>query len=235
MKSKLRKMLLTAAGTMLFISGLRAQSLPPFLSVQSVGSAGGDQGLYLKTDTAGNIYSSGFITASSATFGSFTLNAPPPTASFNYVAKQDASGTYQWAIALPKYNTAPTDNWKIYMTTDPVGNVYTTGSFTGSITFGSTTLTAPGTDQSTYITKQATDGSYTWAIMITDPGAGGGSSPTGIFADSLGSVYLLGAFIGTVDIDPGAGTVNLTASTTNGRNVYILKLNNAGDYVWPGP
>jgi hypothetical protein len=49
--------------------------------------------------------------------------------------------------------------------------------------------------------------------------------------DAAGNVYLYGVFFGTVDFDPGTGTVNVTPSPY-GCNVYIAKYDANGNYLW---
>jgi hypothetical protein len=48
--------------------------------------------------------------------------------------------------------------------------------------------------------------------------------------DNQGNVYASGMFQGTIDFDPGAGVTNL--SSGGGRNMFIQKLNPAGDLLW---
>jgi len=53
-----------------------------------------------------------------------------------------------------------------------------------------------------------------------------------VTVDSMGNVYTAGQFYGTVDFDPGPGTVNLSSGTTIGSSVYITKISPAGNLVW---
>ena len=214
-----------------FFLNLSAQTLPPYQWVKTAGSTGSDRVTRLKADGAGNLYSTGLFTTS-ITLGSFTLT-PPSSANGNFVAKQDANGNYLWAMALPRFSASSTPLWLTVLAVDAAGNVYTAGRFTGSLTFGSTTLTSPGTaiDYSVYVTKQDTDGNYLWAVMISDPGAAGTvATLNSIFADAAGNVYLTGRFSGTLDFDPGAATANLAGVTL--QNVFIAKLDNGGNYSW---
>lgn len=48
--------------------------------------------------------------------------------------------------------------------------------------------------------------------------------------DPNGNILTVGTFAGTVDFDPGAGVSNLTATST--KDVYISKLNAAGNFLW---
>lgn len=61
-------------------------------------------------------------------------------------------------------------------------------------------------------------------------GAGGIDNAASVALDASGNVYTLGYFEGTVDFDPGAGTVNLTS---NGLfDVFVTKSDMAGNLIW---
>lgn len=117
------------------------------------------------------------------------------------------------------------------ITTDKNGNVYTTGYFGGVLDFdpgpSSFTLQSAG-NKDIFISKLDALGNFSWAKRI---GAIGDDSGRSIALDSIGNVYLAGSFQNTVDFDPGAGTFTLTTPNSN-DDVFILKLNNAGNFVW---
>ncbi|MEP7170916.1 MAG: hypothetical protein ABI855_16225, partial [Bacteroidota bacterium] len=48
--------------------------------------------------------------------------------------------------------------------------------------------------------------------------------------DAFGNVYMIGAFQGTVDFDPGAGTFNLTS--VGSTDIFICKLDISGNFLW---
>ena len=48
--------------------------------------------------------------------------------------------------------------------------------------------------------------------------------------DSEGNLFVVGNFMGTVDFDPGPGVVNKISN--GGSDIYILKLNSAGNFLW---
>jgi hypothetical protein len=220
--------------TILFVfsfGNLSAQSLATFQWVKTSASGGADRAVDLKADAAGNLYTTGFFSSSSFTLGAFTLTPPSGTVG-NFIAKQDAAGNYLWAKAVPKLSVSAINSWLVSLAVDDAGNVYTAGRFSGSITLGSTTLTAPGSasDYSVYVTKQDTDGNYLWSVMISDGPGASFAYNDGIFADAAGNVYLTGKFVGTLDFDPGPGTANLTGVTAH--NAFIVKLDNLGNYSW---
>lgn len=74
----------------------------------------------------------------------------------------------------------------------------------------------------------AADGLFEWVQAF-----GGVTSevPVDIARDSAGAIVVVGTYSSaTSDFDPGPGTATLTAF--GGNNVYVLKLDAAGDFVW---
>ena len=69
---------------------------------------------------------------------------------------------------------------------------------------------------------------YVWAKML--PG-NVESIQRGTAVDAAGNVYIYGNFWGTVDFDPGAGTVNVTPPIY-GTSTYIAKYDANGNYLW---
>ncbi len=61
---------------------------------------------------------------------------------------------------------------------------------------------------------------------------GGTSTDFGhsIAVDDFGNIYTTGAFAGTVDFDPGAGTYNLASAGET--DIFISKLDASGNFVW---
>lgn len=68
---------------------------------------------------------------------------------------------------------------------------------------------------------------FRWATQLEGIGNDEGHS---VAVDSSGNVYTTGFFSATADFDPGPGTFNLTSA--GGTDVFISKLNNAGNFVW---
>jgi hypothetical protein len=75
---------------------------------------------------------------------------------------------------------------------------------------------------------QAEDGDFTWA---TGFGQTADDEGYDIFVDAAGNVFTTGYFRGTVDFDPGPGTLALT-SAANSRDIFISKLDSGGNLVW---
>ncbi len=69
---------------------------------------------------------------------------------------------------------------------------------------------------------------FTWADTW---GGTANDSGNSVAIDGLGNAYVVGAFRGTVDFDPGSGVHNHT-SKDDSLDVYLSKFDSAGDYVW---
>ena len=167
-------------------------------------------------DTSGNIYVTGrFVT--DVQFGATTL-----TNSGNisiYVAKMNSSGSWVWAYQ----STGSGNAYGNGITIDTSGNLYITGYFTGSTTFGSTTLTnSSGYDA--FIAKMNSSGTWVWATQSTH--TSGNAEAYAIAIDSSSNLYITGKF----DTDSTFGSTTLTNSGTDA--IYVAKMNSSGSWIW---
>jgi len=116
--------------------------------------------------------------------------------------------------------------------TDLNGNVYTTGYFTGSIDLdpGVATLSVNSSGlQDIFISKLDLNGNLIWAKKI---GGLGNDIAYSITIDNNGSIYLTGAFHNVVDFDPGAGMQYLYSASSSSQDIFILKLDTSGNFIW---
>lgn len=114
---------------------------------------------------------------------------------------------------------------------DADGNIYTTGTFSGTVDFdpgpGTYNLTSAGV-MAIFISKMDSSGNFIWAKQFSDVNGVKAASQF-ITIDAFGSVYTTGHFQGTYDFNPGLGTFNLFSSQ---RGIFISKLDTAGNFVW---
>ena len=113
---------------------------------------------------------------------------------------------------------------------DPQGNVFITGTFRDTTDFD------PGsgvyemsvtTGDDIYICKYSATGALIWAKQILGVMS---ASPMDMIVDQQGSILICGSFAGTTDFDPGT---NVHEVSSNGSNdIFILKLDNDGNFVW---
>lgn len=113
---------------------------------------------------------------------------------------------------------------------DANANVYTTGSFKGTVDFdpgpGVYNMTSSG-NADIFIQKLDSSGNFISAIRI-----GGYSFDIGrcIKLDGAGNIYIAGYFQSNVDFNPGPGTFNMISS--GAYDTFILKLDNNGNFIW---
>lgn len=191
------------------------------------GGTNSDVGKAVYADNAGNVYVIGEFYNS----GDFDPGAGVTTLSSNgfndiFVAKFDVNGDQLWAVSIGGTQF----DFAYDIAADILGNVYITGSFSGTVDFdpgaGTENLTSIA-QSDIFITKLNASGDLVWAKNI-----GGASSSEGraLAINTPSNIYLTGNFGGTVDFDPGAGTTNLTSAGNN--DVFVLKMNSGGDLVW---
>ena len=113
---------------------------------------------------------------------------------------------------------------------DAAGNIYSTGSFTGTHDFdpgpGVYNLTQPS-GNGVYISKLDPNGNFIWAKQFTTWNA----KPYSITVDPAGNVYTTGFYQQVADFDPGPGVFNLNTFST-GSDVFVSKLDNNGNFIW---
>ncbi|MCF8371808.1 MAG: PKD domain-containing protein [Bacteroidales bacterium] len=113
---------------------------------------------------------------------------------------------------------------------DAEGNLYVTGSFTGTADFdpgpGTFNLSAAG-GPDIFLAKYNVLGQLMWAKSI-----GGSATESGedIAIDNVGNVYITGYFQGIVDFDPGSNVLDLSSNGL--KDIFISKFNPNGNLVW---
>lgn len=135
---------------------------------------------------------------------------------------------FEWVVSI---GAATTFSGGYGIGHDDLGNVYVAGRFTGTADFdpgpGITSLTSAGA-LDTYITKVDAAGNLVWARRVGGPND---DYSFDVFVDKSGNVYATGAFVGTADFDPGAGTFNLS-SAGSFEDIFVLKLDTDGNLAW---
>lgn len=106
---------------------------------------------------------------------------------------------------------------------DAAGNVYITGGYSGSATFGSTTLTGNGI----YVAKLAASGTYQWAT------GGGDAVITDLVVDGGGGNVVVSGWFNRPTIQLGAITLAGSSTATYVTNDgFVARLTPAGAWEW---
>lgn len=196
----------------------------------SCGGPEGDIAKSIGTDASGNVYIGGYFRGTSDFDpGPGVLNLTSGSGNDDFfIQKLDANGNLIW---VKTWGNPSEIDVLDDLSVDPMGNVYTTGYFQGTIDFdpgaGTSNLTSVG-NRDIFVSKLDASGNFVWAKNV-----GGGSSDygNGITTDASGNVYITGSFISSsMDVDPGPGTTTLNSNGT--RDVFVLKLDANGNFVW---
>ena len=122
----------------------------------------------------------------------------------------------QALAAWPKNFGGALDDEASAITTTATGDIYVTGSFTGTIDIGPITLSAQGgTD--VFVAKLRPDGAVIWARRF---GGANFEEPTAIASDNAENAYVTGHFFGTTTL--GGSTFD---APNGNADVFVLKLN----------
>lgn len=199
--------------------------------VNQVGGLDADQAAFaIDLDGSNNIYTTGYF-REEVDFdpGAGTANMTATGMRDCYILKYDNAGNYDWVKTI---GGGFQDYGKDITIDDVSGDVFVTGEFQFTVDFD------PGIDTvnlvsdgliDAYVLKLDANGDYQWAKNYGGPSF---ENSVSIGLDGDGNVYTTGNFYETADFDPGAGTANLTASA--GSDIFILKLDPFGDYIWAG-
>jgi hypothetical protein len=196
------------------------------LWVKQIGGPGNDGIEKITTDASGNVYTTG-------AFGD-TVDFDPGTGTKNltshgfndfFIQKLDSDGNFIWVQQIGGTG----NDFGRSITTDINGNIYTIGLFSDTVDFdpgtGTSNLISNGMGD-IFIQKLDAAGNFIWAKQM---GGTANEYAISITTDANGNVYTAGYFGGTVDFDPGAGTLIFNS---NNYDIFIQKLDAAGNLIW---
>lgn len=193
-----------------------------FLWARRIGGTGNESVVGIAVDGTGNINAIGNFDGAcdfDPGAGVYNLTSIAMGMAFDaFIFKLNAMGNFVWAKAI-------TSNAGVLIRSidiDVAGNVYTIGSFSGTVDFNPGTGTynlvaATGTE--VFLLKLSAAGNFLWAYDLSTSTAINGFSIT---IDPIGSIIVTGAFSGTGDFNPYSGVYNLTS--TGNLNIFVIKL-----------
>ncbi len=222
----------TSYGSSQDIFILKLDSTGNFVWVKQIGGTapGGDDAKKIIIDPTGNLLVGGRFSGTVDFDSGPGTNSLTSASSSAFLLKLDTSGNFIWVKNTGSSTNQASSESVVF---DAFGNIFISGTFTGTTDFdpGSGTYNLVADSSSTDISLLKLDpaGNFLWAKRI------GGSisayAGLNIAQDPAGNFYLTGFFGGIVDFDPGAGIFYLYNSTAT-MNIFILKLNTNGDFLW---
>jgi hypothetical protein len=219
--------LISSGGTDIFFAKYTTEG--QFVFAKKIGSTPFEDIWDMDIDATGNLYITGDFAG--------TVDFDPGTGVFNlattstsnydaFFAKYDADGNILFA---KKMGGTGSDLGRC-IRVDTAGNIFVAGGFSNTVDFdpgpGTFNLTSAG-NWDTYISKYDKNGNFLNAFKV---GGVGDDLLRVLRLDVAGNIFIAGSFSGTMDVDPGPATVNLTSAGSN--DVYFAKYNANGEYVF---
>ncbi|MCW3085059.1 MAG: type sorting protein, partial [Bacteroidetes bacterium] len=170
-------------------------------------------------DASGNVYVAGTINSGTSTFGSGSFAS---AGLFDgIVLKYNSAGVFQWGY---RFGSTLNDN-ALAIATDGT-NVYVAGTYSGSVTIGSSSLTSAGGADGVVMSLNASTGAANWGTSF------GGASAENVFGltiDPSSNIYVTGSFFSA----PATfGSFPLTPNGGSNSDMFVAKLNSLGAIQW---
>lgn len=204
-------LLATVSSTARAVAPLHAWSL-------GAGSLGTDIGFGVAIDASRNIVTTGYYRGT-IDFG----GGPIAPAGFTdiYVAKYSSTGAHLWSYGFGGVG----NDMGLSIATDAFDNVFVSGFFSDTLSFGGAQLVSTGSDN-LFIAKFSPSGVHLWSHGFGGPADGGPAGGGWLAVDQSGSVVVGGGFAGTVDF--GGGPL----VSVGPYDVYLAKFDPTGAHLW---
>ncbi len=206
---------------------LKLDSLGNFIWADQFTGPYDDSSTGITTDAFGNIYVTGGFDN--------TVDFDPGPAVYNltaigdiFVAKLSPSGNLLWVKQMGGAQSETSRSIAL----DPLGNVYTCGNFSGISDFdpGITTFTLSALgSMDGFVSKLDNNGNFVFAKSFVGSGFATNYGLS-ITVDAIGNSITSGRLANTCNYDPGVS--NYTLSNYGGSDIFIMKLDPVGNFVW---
>ena len=193
----------------------------------------------VESSTNNEVVVAGIISGSTT----MSLGSQSITSSQNiepWIAKGDANGNWQW---IQKVTVTGTSSYAEVDIADisvaPNGDIFATGRFYESISFGSISLTSTGY-YDTWVAKLSANGQWVWAEALRGNGDYDGTlvtsidwiQSTSITTDSNNAVTIGGFFLGNTDAGNSGDGINGNQLDLNDAEIFVAKYSNSGFSEW---
>jgi hypothetical protein len=176
-----------------------------------------DRCVDIAADSRNGVYSYGFFKSDTLYLGSQNLVSTGGTDIF--LVKYDTLGNLQWARSFGNGGV----NTPANITVDKSGHIVITGSFTGTINFGATTLTSTG-GKDVYVVRIRPNGNVAWAKQFTGVLDDNGGP---VACDAQSNIYTTGNYTSSTL------TIGATALAPSGAiKVYYCGIDSSGNNLW---
>ena len=189
-----------------------------FQWVYTAGASATDDSRALALDSNDNPYITGSF-RDTVNFGGGNITAANLDDLF--ILKLNSAGAYQNIYTSNIFTTQKGKGLAV----DSSGNIYATGTFSGTVDFGGGNITSSGND--IYLLKLNSSFAFQWVKRFAvDNGSTGQALGLAVTVDEDGNVYSVGQIGGSVDF--GGGTINFGSQD----DAYIVKYDSSGSFQW---
>lgn len=201
----------------LFFATPTLAAAPTYLWSRTAGAGGTEFGYAVAVDITGNVFVAGSF-GSTVNFGGADLTSAGGNDIF--IAKYTPTGEHVWSKRFGDVSTDEAQGIAV----DATGNVSITGSFGGTVDFGSGTglISAGGSD--IFVARYSPAGG---AVFSKRFGSTASDEGVSVAVDASSNVIVTGYFNGTVDFGSGVGLVSAGSS-----DVFVAKYSAFGTHQW---
>ncbi|MCS7084557.1 MAG: hypothetical protein NZ534_00575 [Bacteroidia bacterium] len=188
--------------------------------VRNYGSSGEDKAVKIVRDASGNLYVYG-VFAATTNFGQFALTAAGTGVDLFVLRMNDAGTvTHAWKAGGANKNEVPGG-----LAVDATGNIYLSGTFNGTASFGNTTLNAAGgpDDDDVFVAKINPTSGFEWARRAGGVGRDGGYA---LALNAAGTIFVGGEITGA------AAFGEILLDVGSNWQAFVAAYNSAGAAVW---
>jgi len=187
-------------------------------SISGIGDLPTDHSIAV--DNSGNVYMVG-VFSDTIGFGAYQLKTSARQGNV-FLTKYSPSGAIIWVRQAILHINTQGGCWGTGVAVDTNKNVFITGVFSDTVTFGTYTLIDNQAQEETFITKYDSAGNVLWARQSSLQGSGTANS---IAVDNFGNAYITGQFRDSVFF----GTKALHCSFVA---MFLVKYDQAGSVLW---
>jgi hypothetical protein len=136
-----------------------------------------------------------------------------------FVSKHNSNGVLEWV----KLFSATGEVSGRGISSDTNGNALITGTFKGTLTLGTTSLTATSANGDVFVAKLDANGNTIWAKTF---GQTGENYARGIDSDSEGNIYVSGVYATQITL----GSISLASNGQ--KDIFLAKFDTSGNAIW---
>lgn len=194
--------------------------------VRGFGGSNIDEGWSIATDSASNVYVTGFFSGTvdfDPGNGTTELTSRDATNDI-FTTSFDADGNFRWAKFIS--GASQRDRGDAIVATED--GVYVTGYFDNANTNfnpGGNVSAPYASDRDLFLVKYGRAGGFQWVKSIGGTGSDAGNS---LAADAAGNIYVGGTFEDTITVEG----ITLTGNADGMRDVLVASYTPAGDFRW---